>query len=267
MLAAGSDNGNAVRELVSLGANLNLQHPRTKSTALHIAVEKTRVDVVRVLLEKGASIALSDFNDRTPLHIAALGGSVEITRLLLAASPEAGLAKTREKMTPLMLAAMRGHTDLVMLLTANVKNVNDVDCMGNTALHYAAENDFASTVAVLIEQRADVDKKNKEHVTPLMNAAGGGHRTVVRVLVNAKANVEAANKLGVTPLMYAAIGGNTEVIEELIRAGAIIDAESDDEITPLQFAESYGNNEAVELLKLAQEKQLEFGAECLEAQS
>ena len=58
-------------------------HIRYGKTLLHEAVESRRLDIVKVLLDKGADVnAVSNAND-TALHIAATNGDTDIINLLL----------------------------------------------------------------------------------------------------------------------------------------------------------------------------------------
>ena len=71
--------------------------------ALQRACRQGRVEVVRDLLDRGASVSASDEDGNTPLHFAVATGNVELVRLLLAAGadgiflethPEPGKAKS-----------------------------------------------------------------------------------------------------------------------------------------------------------------------------
>jgi ankyrin repeat protein len=59
-------------------------------------------------------------------------------------------------MTPLMSAAHSGNVELVKLLLKYVRNVNQEDKEGNTALYYAVENNHLEVVKVLHEHGAKI---------------------------------------------------------------------------------------------------------------
>jgi ankyrin repeat protein len=58
--------------------------------------------------------------------------------------------------TPLMSAAHSGNVELVKLLLKYVRNVNQEDKEGNTALYYAVENNHLEVVKVLHEHGARI---------------------------------------------------------------------------------------------------------------
>eukprot|EP00968_Pinguiococcus_pyrenoidosus_P020458 scaffold2395_cov134-Pinguiococcus_pyrenoidosus.AAC.1 len=80
------------------------------------------MEVTKLLLEEGAHAEAATATQRTPLHLAAANGHMEVTKLLLEkralllekrANPEAMMA---QQLTPLHLAAANGHTDVAKLL-------------------------------------------------------------------------------------------------------------------------------------------------------
>jgi len=62
-----------------------------------------------------------------------------------------------------------------------------------TPLHWAAANGHLSVVEYLVNQKADINAKDKDRWTPLHSAAEKGHLSVVEYLVNQKADINAKN--------------------------------------------------------------------------
>jgi ankyrin repeat protein len=54
--------------------------------------------------------------------------------------------------------------------------INKGDKEGNTALHLAAAEGHLAVVVVLMANGAQVDAKNDDKCTPMMNAALNGHK-------------------------------------------------------------------------------------------
>lgn len=86
------------------------------------------------------------------------------------------------KMTALMAAASKGHTDVVIfLLKQPTIDVNTLNAGGTTALMTAARNGHLETVRALIASPlCDVNMLGRYGGTALMNAAGFGHIDIVK---------------------------------------------------------------------------------------
>jgi len=63
-----------------------------------------------------------------------------------------------------------------------------------TPLHYAAQYGHLSVVEYLVNQKADINAKDKDNRTPLHRAARYGHLSVVEYLVNQRADINAKDK-------------------------------------------------------------------------
>jgi len=122
----------------------------------------------------------------TPFLLAARSADVEVMRLLVARGANPTLA-TNLHTTPLMVAAGIGRVpnesfatesstlDAVKLALELGGQVNAADDIGDTALHGAAHIRSAAVVRVLIDRGARVNVKNRRGLTPLMIADGAGN--------------------------------------------------------------------------------------------
>jgi hypothetical protein len=88
-------------------------------TALYLAVESGKTGLVRLLLEKGADpgvqMARGMEKGRTPLHVAAGKGNVEIVKALLEFKAPANVVD-HEGATPLLLAEGHDHAEVAQML-------------------------------------------------------------------------------------------------------------------------------------------------------
>ena len=111
ILAATAGHEKVVQILLDHNADIEAQSERTKDTPLSLACSGGRFEVVEVLLKKHANKEHRNVSDYTPLSLAASGGYVNIIKLLLAHGAEIN-SRTGSKLgiSPLMLAAMNGHT-------------------------------------------------------------------------------------------------------------------------------------------------------------
>ena len=96
----------------------------------------------------------------------------------------------------------------------------------STPLHFPSRYGHISVVEYLVNQKADIDAKDKDDLTPLHYAAENGHLSVVEYLVNQKADINVKAKEDWTPLHYAANNGHLSVVENLFIQKADINAQA-----------------------------------------
>ena len=111
---------------------INLAHTNGERL-LTLACELAYEDVVRVLLEKGADVQVSNSVGQTPLMIAATNGHAAIAKLLL---DHGAVVDEQDALgrTPLILATMSDHTDVMEVLLSDGANIHHVDVEGNNAM-------------------------------------------------------------------------------------------------------------------------------------
>lgn len=110
---------------------------------------------------------------------------------------------------------------ILLLFAITACNGNSAKNPQNDALMRAARAGHADTVKSLLNTPdVDVNVRDENDSTPLIEAARNGHDDVVGVLLIARADVNAKDKFGKTALMYASEGGHSESVELLKQAGA-----------------------------------------------
>ncbi|MCE3270166.1 MAG: ankyrin repeat protein [Ramlibacter sp.] len=118
--------------------------------------------------------------------------------------------------SPLMLAAFRGHTDLVRKLIARDADVNKP---GWTPLHYAATGGHLGVMKILLQEHAYINAESPNKTTPLMMAAEYGSTEAVKLLLEEGADPLMRNELGLSAVDFA-LRANRQDAADLI-AGAI----------------------------------------------
>lgn len=171
---------------------------------------------VKILITNKASVNQFDLSKKcSPLLIAAQGGLVEITEILLeaSASPNCNL----QDVSPLLLASKRGHTEVVELLLENQASVNFTTPEGMTALYSATREGHADVMAMLLRNgAADTIETSVESYTPLLIASYFGHAEVVAELIQQGANMDASDDAGCTCLHLAASCGHLSVLKAIL---------------------------------------------------
>lgn len=132
-------------------------------------------------------------------------------------------------MTPLMLASLLGHPQVVARLLAAGAAVDATDERSFTALFHAchdpdADRGYPEVVALLLASGADKEAKIGFGVRPLMYAAGNGEAGVVETLLAAGADPLARNEVGRTALMMVKDRDYVDVINILHEAEAMLEA-------------------------------------------
>jgi hypothetical protein len=151
----------------------------------------------------------------TDVHLAAEQGDLEKVKALLETNPDLATSKDKSGITPLHLAAYRGHKNIVELLLSKGADLNAKMKGGQTPLHAALEKGQKEVVELLLAYYANA-WDNDGH-TPLHCAAYQGHKEVVELLL--ANHVNAKNKDGHTPLHYALEKGHKDVADLLRQHG------------------------------------------------
>jgi ankyrin repeat protein len=112
----------AVLTLLEYGVDINaLSHSKLSfipsNTALHAAIAGNKsdvVNVVKVLIQKGAEINAVDSNEHTPIQAAAFEGNIEIAQLLI--ENGADISRKSGFGSAVSIATKRGHNEFAELL-------------------------------------------------------------------------------------------------------------------------------------------------------
>jgi serine/threonine-protein phosphatase 6 regulatory ankyrin repeat subunit B len=146
MYAAFNGHTQSVQLLLSKNANPNIQATRGR-TALMYAIERGHAEAVRILAEASNTSQRNAEGD-TPLQTAVKGDNAQVVKALLRANPL--LEETDNfQQTPLMNAARKGSTVIVLNLLNKGANVNARDSNGKTALVKALIGNHRAVVQVL----------------------------------------------------------------------------------------------------------------------
>lgn len=211
-------------------------------TPLHLAASSGSVEIIDELLKHGGNPEEWDSNRNcTPLHCAAAAGDVmSVKRLLKAgADVDAGLKeKTGELVkTPLHYAVLNNASDCVEALLLAGASPNILLVYTETPLHVAASLGSARCVSLLLNHGADVRVQfGNTRSTPLHLAAEEGSAECTRLLLEAGAQWDAKNSRGQTAMHLAALAQSAETLDLLIKAGNNVNMEDSDGRTPLHAA-------------------------------
>jgi len=203
-IAASIDGGaNTVRLLLSKGADVNARAPKDPgpiptpmgygATALLEAAKLTNPATLKLLLESGAKVDLTDDHGITPLMQAAMSGHVENVRILLDAGANVN-AMNQFHVTPLLASVIRDNNEISKLLLARGADPLVRDFADGTTLMWAAfsERGNPEMVALLLAKGVDPAVKNKMGDTALDMAKKRGYADVIDLLMKPNQDVRAA---------------------------------------------------------------------------
>ncbi|KAJ7531837.1 hypothetical protein O6H91_14G061100 [Diphasiastrum complanatum] len=172
------------------------------------------------LLEYNPRLAnYSTFGVRnSPLHIAAIKGHTEIVNLLTDYGVDVN-CRNYCGQTALMQSCRYGHWEVVQTLVLNNASISKADYLnGRTALHFAAVNGFARCIRLLVADHVPSVPYFWNLTTwPVQEESSSSHpldRCSFSKLINKAADG------GVTALHMAALNCHTECVQLLLDLGA-----------------------------------------------
>jgi len=146
---------NVVRELARIvGTRIDAPNARGETAAM-LAALHGNLDIVRLLVEKGAEVNRPGW---TPLHYAAVSGNVDLLRYLLDRNAYID-AQSPNRTTPLMMAARHDHVDAVRLLVEAGADPTPRNDTGRDAADYLVANDKREEARWLRERAAEFTRR------------------------------------------------------------------------------------------------------------
>jgi ankyrin repeat protein len=268
----GEDQRKIAQLLINAGADVNVANFYDGQTPLIWACENEEARLAEFFIEHGANVNASNKKEETPLLWACWNSDFNLAKLLVEHGADVN-ASNEDGETPLHWACHKNLTDLAQLLVKNGANVNAKNDDGNSALDLAKTNEIKqlllahgakqpedNTMGTLllasasgnldavknaVNNGADVNAKDEEGVTPLMQAKSA---EIAQLLISNGANVNAKDNDGWTPLHWTCHKGYSEIAQLLINNGADINAKDNDGHTPLISACMYEHPQIAKLL-------------------
>ena len=224
-LIPATDNLESTRMLVEAGAEVNAR-TEAGDTALIVAAQRAGgARVVEYLLDKGANLKTATNDGATALHRAAECGDVDVLKLLVdkGADVDAQRKNPFGGQSPLASAVVFGHGAAVRYLLSKGAKAN----IGDAGLSRAVFQGNVEIVKALLE--AGVEVKNRgnqafpgfggfEPILALACFSYNADPQIVRMLLDRGADPTAKSQQGQTPLELARERGYEDVARLLVQA-------------------------------------------------
>ena len=250
--------------------DVNQRDDDTGNPPLVVAVEENQIEIVKLLLNRGADVNVKDWTSKnTALDISEQKGFKPISELLQQRGAKYSSGSSFH------LAAKNGDIVSIEEMLSKKQDINEVDAgKGWTALHYAVNYGQKHLVEYLIVKGADVNKKdflgknnpidvlsnvNRGEIVKLLNkngakSSGGvnihfcaetGDFEGVQSFYDKDGKINGRDeKNGWMPLHYAVNANDVDMVEFLVHLGANVNgADFKGETAPLDIAFKTGNVE------------------------
>lgn len=171
-----------IKRVLSQKSDAEKRENILKDTLFQHLYKRESQEFIRIFEEnanKHAALVVQEFDDRhcTCLQYASNYGLQDVVKVLLEYDADPNATTEYERRPPIVLACIRQNQDILHnfldLPLESKFNINATDAKGNTALHYAVQNENLPTVIALLNHGADIKIKNIFDWPPLPAAAAG----------------------------------------------------------------------------------------------
>lgn len=162
------------------------------------AAARGDLELVQQYLKKNVPANITDYDGRTPFHLAAAEGHIQILKVL---SKQKGVDINHEDKfgsTPLQDAIRNRQHHVVMWLRKKGAKVNDN--LSTRLLCEAAADGEVSQVLALLTSGVSPNSADYDGRTPLHIAVCAGNIEVVKLLLEHNADIKATDRWGSTPV-------------------------------------------------------------------
>jgi ankyrin repeat protein len=216
--AAAFNKDEFLQKLIATGkCNINAQ-TNEGHTPLTLAIITGAIDCIKTLLKCNVDAILYYFNDKdTLLHFTIRANKPHALNALLQHNKIPLNSKNAQGNTPLILATRLGFTTCVEIMLEHKASVNEINNMGETALHWAASKNYSRIIELLHLRGADINaqcstKGKYPGYTPLHFAVKNGHEVATRMLLSYSADPSIKTKNGKTADYLAKIHNRNNII-------------------------------------------------------
>ncbi|MCK5894853.1 MAG: ankyrin repeat domain-containing protein [Endozoicomonadaceae bacterium] len=248
IFTASQDNHiDVIRFLLSKGVDINIVDPKTKLSALDIAIKNKNSLVVLCLLSENAffdpsskqaesllrlackegdlhlvkylnhclvNIESKNKRGKTALFISIQNNRFEVVKQLITLKVDVN-SSTNERLSPLHIAVKTRNYKIIQLLLENAANINAITKKGMTPLHTSCKIQDLLTVSILLWNGADTGVYNSLKESPLLIAINNKNHKIMMKLIKSRARINTEHKDG-EPLLNLAVKTNNVIAVSIL---------------------------------------------------
>lgn len=216
-------------------------------TPLHYALRST---IALALIEKGVKNMIAKLQPRhrsRAIAIASFEGYSEIVRMLLDRDVEdaakgsalVGAYLEDANVHQYCYDSLYDHKSMMTFPFERDMDGNAGSRVIGFALIVASGRGHCEVLQMLLDNGADVNKRDPDMLTALHWAAHYGHDSVARLLIQHGSRLDLQDDFECTALHYAASAGHLSIVQVLVEAGSRLDTLDSHDWTPLFRAQQY----------------------------
>ena len=196
--------------------DLNIKDSEGMTAIVH-AIDKKQKEVVKTLIARKADLNVMDNKGYTPFMYAILSEEQDLIDLLLNAGSDL-LAKSQKGYSVFMLACYKGNLNLVNLLLEKGVNIEEPSQTYETALYNAIRNskNRQHEIAQILLERKTKTKRGKYRDYGVLSAAFYNDFKSMQYFIEQKFDLNIRDKDGNTPMMLASERGFADIVNLLL---------------------------------------------------
>ena len=218
-----------IKLLINKGARIDIIDQEGRSL-IYIPIKYGYNDIIKLLLEydkKNVGLSIIDTKDKyqnIPLHYAIFFKNIEALKDLLEAGSNPNITDA-DSNNSLHLAIFSRNIEICKRVLEKDVNINSRTQIGENALHLACNLQLEEIVKLLVENNIDIDAQDyNNEITPLIYTITLGNKKLSEYLINNKANPNLQDFIGNNAIHYSVIEEMFDTVSTLLSPNLSIQA-------------------------------------------
>ncbi len=220
-LAAANGNAPMISLLLDNGVDANTIDPNNEPTSW-AAIRSGNVEALRVLLDRGAKVEFKDNVQQTSLMLAIREDHPDMVRLLISRGADVN-ATTRVGATPgwVLPNSVPGFGHGIGIIRGGLPDRGSRYLIpgGMTPMLYAARDGRLESARLLIQNGANIEKRDPNDITPLHMAIQNNQIEMAKFLIERGAQINVVDWYGRSPIWQAVEVRNMDVDNSTFKNG------------------------------------------------